>query len=318
MKYLIITFFFCLSVNVLMGQVVADFENFQIPVDTFLDGKNANGGFESGNVILSNDYNAQFEAWTGFAISSETDNLIGGFANQYASIPGSGADNSQNYAVAYAFDPIVLHLTSDAIGGPLNSCAITNNTFAYYSMLNGDQFSKKFGGSNGDDPDFFKITMRAFFGGRLGTDSLEIFLADFRFQEDSLDYILDRWTEFDLSSLGPVDSLQISLSSSDVGGFGMNTPAYFCIDDIITKEKATSNTQLPFSRINIYPNPVRQTLFIDGDIQSMEIIDVHGRIVLFGGATTEINVAGLPPGNYFLRLRIEHNIQILPFTKSKE
>ena len=142
MKYLIITFFLNLSVSVLMGQVVADFENFTISVDTFLNGKNANGGFESGNVILSNDYNAQFDAWTGFAISSETDNLRGGFANQYASITGSGMRASQNYAVAYAFDPIILHLTNDAAGGILNSCAITNNTFAYYSMLNGDQFSK--------------------------------------------------------------------------------------------------------------------------------------------------------------------------------
>ena len=163
--------------------------------------------------------------------------------------------------------------------------------------------------------------MRAYLNGQLGTDSLEIFLADFRFQEDSLDYILDRWTEFDLSSLGPVDSLQISLSSSDNGGFGMNTPAYFCIDDIITNEQVTSNTQLPTKKINVYPNPAKHNLSIGGDfrsIQSMEIIDGQGRVIYVGSGTTQLNITSLPSGRYFLRMKAENDIHILPFVKSKE
>lgn len=321
MKYLSIIFFFGCYTHVTIGQTVADFENFLINVDTFLNGKNANGGFESGDVIFSNDYNPQFDAWTGFAISSETDNMSGGFANQYASIAGAGADGSQNYAVAYAFDPIVVRLVGNAKGKALKSCSITNNTFAYYSMLNGDQFSKKFGGANGDEPDFFKLTLRAYLDGQLKSDSLEIYLADFRFQEDSLDYILDEWSQFDLSDLGRADSLQLSLSSSDVGGFGMNTPAYFCIDNVVTEGLPTSNADVRKSAISLYPNPANDCLFFkgdDGNIQSIEIFDNVGKRIFSDDFRQQVGIQSLKPGSYFVRLKSLSEFQTLPFIKLKE
>jgi hypothetical protein len=321
MKYLGIILIFTVTVQSVFGQVVADFENFLIPVDTFLNGKNANGGFESGDVILSNDYNPQFDAWTGFAISSETNKLTGGFNNQYASIAGSGAGGSQNYAVAYAFDPIIIHLAGTEKGRTLKSCSITNNTFAYYSMLNGDQFSKKFGGANGDEPDFFKITVRAFLGGQLTTDSLEIYLADYRSQEDSFDYILDEWTDFDLSSLGLADSLQIALSSSDVGGFGMNTPAYFCIDNIITEELKTSIDAIVNQEFNLYPNPSSQMLYVQGDYDAgvnIEVFNAEGRMVFADIDTQQLNIGRLEAGRYFVRLKTANAVHVLPFLKVTE
>ena len=36
----------------------------------------------------------------------------------------------------------------------------------------------------------------------------------------------------DLGSLGRVDSLMFALESTDVGEWGMNTPAFFCIDNL--------------------------------------------------------------------------------------
>ncbi|MBT3193431.1 MAG: DUF4465 domain-containing protein, partial [Verrucomicrobia bacterium] len=47
------------------------------------------------------------------------------------------------------------------------------------------------------------------------------------------DYIVGEWTWVDLTSFGPaVKSLHFSLSSSDNGAWGMNTPAYYAIDDL--------------------------------------------------------------------------------------
>ena len=60
-----------------------------------------------------------------------------------------------------------------------------------------------------------------------------IYLADFTAEAAEEDYILDAWTWVDLSSLGEVSGLQFTLSSSDNGEYGMNTPAYFAIDDIM-------------------------------------------------------------------------------------
>ena len=66
----------------------------------------------------------------------------------------------------------------------------------------------------------------------LGTDSVDFYLADYRFADNSEDYIVKDWTFVSLEALGDVDSLLFSLTSTDNDSmFGMNTPAYFCMDN---------------------------------------------------------------------------------------
>jgi hypothetical protein len=98
-------------------------------------------------------------------------------------------------------------------------------------MRDGDQFAKKFGGDSGNDEDFFKLEIQGF-RGTVATGSVDFFLADYRFANNSQDYLVDQWARVNLSSLGAVDSLKFALSSSDLGQFGMNTPAYFAMDRI--------------------------------------------------------------------------------------
>jgi hypothetical protein len=98
-------------------------------------------------------------------------------------------------------------------------------------MKDGDQFSKKFGGASGNDPDFFKLQILGF-RGSTQTAAIDFFLADYRFENNNQDYVVDQWTRVDLANLGVIDSLKFSLSSSDNGQFGMNTPAYFAMDRI--------------------------------------------------------------------------------------
>ena len=62
--------------------------------------------------------------------------------------------------------------------------------------------------------------------------SLDFFLADYRFADNSKDYIVDKWTVVDLTALGKVNKLTFRFSSSDNGDYGMNTPAYVCLDDL--------------------------------------------------------------------------------------
>ena len=44
------------------------------------------------------------------------------------------------------------------------------------------------------------------------------------------------WTYVDLSSLGKVDQLAFRMTGSRTGDWGLNTPAYFCIDNIGAKK----------------------------------------------------------------------------------
>jgi len=118
---------------------------------------------------------------------------------------------------------------------------VTNVGYTYYSVLQGDAFSKKFGGNTGRDPDWLVLTITGRDALGEQTDQVRVFLADFRFEDDAQDYVLEGWTWVDLQTLGPVRTLEFTLGSSDVGAFGMNTPAYFAIDTLVLEGLAESD-----------------------------------------------------------------------------
>ena len=85
-----------------------------------------------------------------------------------------------------------------------------------------------------------------------------------------------------MTSLGDVDSLIFTLSSTDVGAAGMNTPAYFCIDDFTTADISVSTNSLNTAAFKVFPNPTTDFIQIDG-IETVNahysIMDYNGRIV---------------------------------------
>jgi hypothetical protein len=102
-------------------------------------------------------------------------------------------------------------------------------------MRDGDSFAKKFGGTSGNDEDFFKITLTGYEDVNLNgssTGALDIFLADYRFSDNSEDYILDSWTQFELTDLGSARSIGFSFTTTDNGDFGANTPLYVAMDNL--------------------------------------------------------------------------------------
>jgi len=207
------------------------------------NGANLLGSFSesSGGVTatFNNNYNASFDSWTGFAYSKATDVTTPGFSNQYSAFTGSGAGGSTSYGLGYAFGiPTIDFSTALDFSGGLG-LQITNTTYAALSMMNGDSFAKKFGGVSGDDADFFRLSIEGFNSGD-STGSVDFYLADYRFSDNSLDYIISEWTFLDLSNLGSVDQLQFSLASSDVGSFGINTPTYFAIDNLAAVPEAST------------------------------------------------------------------------------
>ncbi len=86
-------------------------------------------------------------------------------------------------------------------------------------MCNGDGYAKKFG-----KDDWFKLTIDATLNGQGIDTEVIVDLAS------NGEYI-DQWTYVDLSQFGPIDAIKFTLTSSDNGDYGMNTPAYFCMDN---------------------------------------------------------------------------------------
>ncbi len=220
---------------------IATFEDLTLPPESYWNGSDESGGFASESAYFNNNYDATSGTWDGFSYSNLNNTTTSGLAGQYSAITGSGHNGSANYAICYvgwAETPTVTIDTPGIVGG----LYVTNNNYAYYSMLNGDAFAKKFGGDSGNEPDWFLLNITGKDNTGDVTGTVEFYLADFRFEDNSQDYIIDTWQFVDLTSLGIVKSMEFSLSSSDVGDWGMNTPAYFAIDTIL-RELASPYTE---------------------------------------------------------------------------
>ncbi|MEO9534102.1 MAG: DUF4465 domain-containing protein [Crocinitomicaceae bacterium] len=301
------------------AQYVEDFEMPVLAADTAWYGQDQ---VTDGDTIYSNgtttfelNYNSGWGSFTGWAVSSETDNVTPGYGNQFAAITGEGANSSNQYGVCYASQWSNNRVFYDQGAYPV-SFQVTNTAYAYHSMLNGDSFGKKFGedtsatgvidGTNGED--WFLLTIYAIGPDSLyNGDSINFYLADYRFANDADDYIVDEWENVDLTPLdgmsNSVIGLDFVLSSSDTtGGFGMNTPSYFAMDNFSIGflgmgENATT-------KIEAYPNPTNGNLTIVGEANaSIQIYDLNGRLVyseILTQAQSTLDLAFLENGIYTL------------------
>ena len=222
------------------AQQLVDFEDVLLPSPSttgtgfFFDGHGPNaseadasdpGALFSGGVSFQT---GQFGP--GFSVSNVNDTVTQTFDNQFSSITGTGFGGSGNFATA--FGEAIFNLPENQV---IDSLQITNTTPTALIIENGNAFSTAFGGISGNDPDFFSVTFNGFSdidaNGTL-TGSQEFVLADFRFDDNSLDFIVDEFEFLDLSSLGNARSVQLEFESTDVGDFGINTPTFIAFDNI--------------------------------------------------------------------------------------
>ncbi|MBT8327572.1 MAG: DUF4465 domain-containing protein, partial [Bacteroidia bacterium] len=213
-------------------RVQTTFDNLPLEkIDTFNNGEDNSSGFFHYGRFFNNEYDTAYGgSWQGWALSNMTNDSTSGFGNQYSSITGSGVDATPNYGVGY-LEPYIKFDTAINLSGAY----FTNSTYAYMDMLNGSSFSKKFGGATGSDPDYFKVYITTFLDGTPSAQT-SFYLADYRNADDSKDFIVDDWIYVDFNNIMEKDVLGDSVAfvfeSSDNGQWGMNTPAYFCMDDL--------------------------------------------------------------------------------------
>lgn len=214
-----------------------DFEDHPLPAQSYWNGSDLAGGFTSRTVFFRNYYNPDWGNWAGFALSNVNDTNTPGWLNQYAVFSGTGIGGTGTYAVVYD-DPggEEVALITFALPSLVNGFYVNNTTYAALTMRDGDAwgFSKPFGGVSGDDPDWFLLTVTGRNPEGQVVGVTDHYLADYRFTNNALDYIQSKWQWLDLRGFGPnVKTLHCSLTSSDTGPWGMNTPAYFALDHLV-------------------------------------------------------------------------------------
>ena len=171
----------------------------------------------------------------GIAVSRWNDKTTAGYLNQCSAYYGTdnqgdgGADNSATFAVVY----------SSSFGGDgymsfegSKECVIdhlycTNNTCAALSMMNGDGYARKL---TYDAKDWFKLTFIGENAAGEKTGEVEVYLADFRTSDAG--GVLTEWAKVSLRELGKVNKIKFEMSSTDNSEWGMNTPSYFCMDNL--------------------------------------------------------------------------------------
>ena len=204
---------------------VIDFQDVTLSSDGYWNGSDGSGPKVIGMSSFNNVYtvfDSGYEAWSGFAFSNTTDIKDVSYNNEFSAYVSSGGDAKNIYAVSYASDDAASISFLSEVN--ILKADFTNTTIAYFSMLNGDGFAKKF-----EKDDWFKLTVIGFDAAGTKKAEVEYLLADYT---NGKSFIASNWTEVDLTDLKGVAKLVFNLESTDNGDWGMNTPAYFCMDNL--------------------------------------------------------------------------------------
>lgn len=291
--------FTLLNLNAIYAQMLEGFESVKADSGQVINGSKGEnsfklhsqwGGFVSTMPIL---WDTSFGGYwaAGWAISKKIDGSTGNsdFSKHlYCAKPGYGSEKGINgkykgTTFAVGMNGSYILSPTDPFKWVLSNLKIANTTYAYNSMKNGDPFAKKFGGLSGNDADSFVLKIGFYHTGKL-LSRLSVVLADYRFADNSKDYILDSWQTVLFAKqggqLGPIDSTVFELQSSDNGSFGMNTPGFFAIDEV-GADLWVNVIAIPKMLALSYPNPAKDKVRVEttGNMDKIEIVDVLGKRV---------------------------------------
>lgn len=298
------------------AQTTIDFESINLSTESYWDGSDGLGGFVVNDAIFPNTYNTDWSYWeSGFALSNVTDNGQWGYDGLYIAQPFLGANSSENYAIGQNGSRLEF-LQEQTI----DSVFVSNNVYAHTIMRDGDGWiAKQFGsatnaagdddGTNGED--WFMLRIIGFDDDGLKTDSVDFYLADYRFSDDNDDYLIDAWEKIELSSLGNVKSVEFNLLSSDMSGVWLNTPSFFVLDNVSYSEAkpelVSVNSDFKNS-FEMFPNPAKDNLTIQ-NAEIGEVISIYNTLgeLIFSQktatSTSQISLSEISKGAYVIKYK---------------
>lgn len=177
-----------------------------------------------------------YSSWNGIVLSQWGDMYTEGYTNQCSvfyrdpETGFGGHGNSATFALVYLGTDAVISFEDSEKEMRFLSLFVANSTYTALSMIHGDMFCKTF---SYEDKDWLKLIFTGHDKEGTITGTTDFYLADFRTPDSG--GVVTSWEKVDLTSLGHVHTITFSMESSDTGAYGMNTPAYFCMDNIIVE-----------------------------------------------------------------------------------
>ena len=291
--------------------------------------------WSTGPATFQYDWNPNWGGyWNGgSSYTNMTDSTHGDYSNLYGCIAHTGINLSNNYVTMKDGAKVTFSNNTTALSGFF----VTNTTYAWKSIKHGDAFARKFGDTTntfsggliaqGEYPDWFKVIVRGYSNGFLLTDSVQFYLADYRAAGTANDYAVKNWQYVDCSTLGQVDSVVFYLKSSDTGQFGMNTPGFFSIDNMVLSSTVGINELTGTASISVYPNPTKGNVTLnyvaENDTElNTRIFDISGKTVLnnsnsisIGANNINLATETLEAGVYFIEISNTTSSKTIKFIK---
>jgi hypothetical protein len=142
------------------------------------------------------------------------------------------ADIDQNvYVVTNCKNTAIVEFSDSINGVEVVAMEVINSLYLANIIKYGNDEIDRFGGNLRVIPDWYKISIKGIGLKNECTGIIDFFLADYRFDNNEEDYLIEKWKYIDLRELSKVKRLEISLSSSYDNEYG-EMIKYFCLDNL--------------------------------------------------------------------------------------
>lgn len=194
------------------------------------------------------------------------------------------------YYNAYMAKRPVQLLFNDGFDHEAVGVYVNLNSYPYYTMLCGDAYCRAF-----TNKDKFTLTIHG-----VSSDNTEK-TVDVTLGECNNGVLAATtgWSYVDLTPLGAINELYFTMSSTDSGAWGMNTPGYFCLDKLQVKKDAAAGVEAAAAAASLAYN--REAGVVSAAAGSLvALYGVDGKL-LKSTDNGVLSMADMPHGVYVAR-----------------
>lgn len=226
----------------------------------------------AGGIVLDENGSVKLDDFGAPVVSADVPYLVGFYSPYMSPRP-----TEMVFTDGKAYEPISVY--------------VNLNSYSYYTIEYGDSFARAF--TNGDE---FILTIHG-----VAPDETEK-TVDVRLATYSNgDLSINRgWKYVDLSELGTVNELYFTMTTTDSGEYGANTPLYFCLDKLLVKPaEGTGVADAAISNTGISYNHTTKTVTLS-DNDFAVVYDSLGAKVMIS-ASSSFSIAHLSAGVYVVK-----------------
>ena len=215
--------------------------------------------------------------------------------NYYSAYSSNGSEYGTSYITmkdtdGYTFSP--------------EGVFVCNSPWGYYGATEGDGFARPLTTAG----DYYKVTFHGVHIKSGTTTSVDFYLAEYLHSDRDADgvvneqdnYINDHWSWCDLTPLGSVDVIYITMDSSDSGDYGMNTSSIVCLDGLsVTPSASVEGVWGDACRVYAADGMIYTQLDKEQTIMVYNTVGVLVATYQVGAGTRMVDASHLPSGIYF-------------------